>query len=227
MADKNRLHWETVTPLLKEVLGILMSEKIFTPFRLVGGTNLSLRYGYRLSVDIDLFTDAEYGNLDYRIFEKFLREHFPFYECSDTTSIVGFGRGYYIGKSVDEYIKLDLMYADPFLEEAETIDGIRMADVKDIIAMKMNVVSRGGRKKDFWDLHLLLKEYSLAEMFALHARRHEWEHNVEELLEKFTDFTEADTLPDPVCLLGKEWDEIKLDLVDAADDYAKNRTSYH
>ena len=42
MADKNRLHWETVTPLLKEVLGILMSEKIFTPFRLVGGTNLSL-----------------------------------------------------------------------------------------------------------------------------------------------------------------------------------------
>lgn len=227
MADKNRLHWETVSPLLKETLGILMSEKIFTPFRLVGGTNLSLRYGHRLSVDIDLFTDAEYGNLDYRIFEKFLREHFPFYECSDTTSIVGFGRGYYIGKSVDEYIKLDLMYTDPFLEEAETIDGVRMADIKDIIAMKMNVVSRGGRKKDFWDLHLLLKEYSLAEMFALHARRHEWEHNTEELLEKFTDFTEADISPDPICLLGKEWDEIKLDLVDAADDYAKNRTSYH
>ena len=78
MADKNRLHWETVTPLLKEVLGILMSEKIFIPFRLVGGTNLSLRYGHRLSVDIDLFTDVEYGSLDYRIFEKFLCEHFPF-----------------------------------------------------------------------------------------------------------------------------------------------------
>ena len=227
MADKNRLHWETVTPLLKKVLDILMAEKIFAFFRLVGGTNLSLRYGHRLSVDIDLFTDAKYGSLDYRIFEKFLREHFPFYECNDPTSIVGFGRGYYIGKSADEYIKLDLMYTDPVLEEAETIDGIRLASVKDIIAMKMNVVSRGGRKKDFWDLHLLLKEYSLAEMFAFHARRHEWEHNAEELLEKFTDFTEADTLPDPVCLLGKDWDEIKLDLVDAADDYAKNRTSYH
>ena len=55
MADKKRLHWETVTPLLKEVLGLLMSEKIFIPFRLVGGTNLSLRYVHRLSVDIDLF----------------------------------------------------------------------------------------------------------------------------------------------------------------------------
>ena len=76
------------------------------------------------------------------------------------------------------------MYTDPFLEEAETIDGVRMADVKDIIAMKMNVVSRGGRKKDFWDLHLLLQEYTLAEMFDLHARRHEWEHNAEELFRK-------------------------------------------
>lgn len=222
MVGDKRLHWATVTPLLKEVLGILMSEKIFTPFRLVGGTNLSLRYGHRLSVDIDLLADAEYGSLDYRAFEEFLCTRFPYCECSDTTSIVGFGRGYYIGRSVDEYIKLDLMYTDPFLEDAETIDGVRMVDVKDIIAMKMNVVSRGGRKKDFWDLHLLLREYPLAAMFDLHARRHEWEHDTEELLDKLTDFTEADADPDPVCLLGKEWDEIKLDLADEAEGYARS-----
>lgn len=202
---------------------MLMAEELFTPFRLVGGTNLSLRYGHRLSVDIDLFTDAEYRSLDYRAFEKFLREHFVYYECNDTTSVVGFGRGYYIGKSPDEYVKLDLMYTDPFLEEAETIDGIRLASVKDIIAMKMNVVSRGGRKKDFWDLHLLLADYPLATMFDLHARRHAWEHNTEELLDRFTDFTEADALPNPVCLLGKEWDEIKLDLVDAIEEYVSHQ----
>lgn len=32
MVGDKRLHWATVTPLLKEVFGILMSEKIFTPF---------------------------------------------------------------------------------------------------------------------------------------------------------------------------------------------------
>lgn len=37
--------------------------KVFEPFRLVGGTALSLQMGHRLSVDIDLFTDAEYGTL--------------------------------------------------------------------------------------------------------------------------------------------------------------------
>ena len=60
------LFYNTVTPLLKSVLDTLMAEPLFSPFRLVGGTNLSLRLGHRLSVDIDLFTDAVYRSLDYR-----------------------------------------------------------------------------------------------------------------------------------------------------------------
>ncbi len=39
-----------------------MTIEEFAPFRLVGGTSLSLRYGHRMSDDIDLFTDAEYGS---------------------------------------------------------------------------------------------------------------------------------------------------------------------
>ena len=42
MADNSYLHYETVTPLLKETLGILMSEESFAPFRLVGGTCLPM-----------------------------------------------------------------------------------------------------------------------------------------------------------------------------------------
>lgn len=208
------LRFDTVTPLLKDTLETLMAEPMFSPFRLVGGTNLSLRYGHRLSVDIDLFSDAEYGSLDFGAFEKFLRSRFPFYQCTDTTSIVSFGRGYLIGNSATDHIKLDLMYADPFISRQEVIDGIRMAGTDDIVAMKMNVISRGGRKKDFWDIHYLLGAYTLPEMFALHARRHEWEHNPAELAEKFVDFSIADEMPDPVCLLGKDWDELKLDLID-------------
>ena len=55
--EKTELRYKTVTPLLKNTLQQLMSEPLFVPFRLVGGTNLSLRYGHRLSIDIDLFTD--------------------------------------------------------------------------------------------------------------------------------------------------------------------------
>lgn len=211
----DKLHYETVTPGLKETLGRLMSEKLFAPFRLVGGTNLSLRYGHRKSVDIDLFTDAVYGSLDFDAIEDWLKSHFKYYNCPDKTSIIGFGRSYYIGQSADECIKLDLMYTDPFLETVEVIDGIKLASVRDIIAMKMNVVSRGGRKKDFWDLHLLLNEKSLPEMLAIHAARYEWEHNDAELLQKWTDFSVADKDFDPICLLGKNWEDIKLDIIEA------------
>ncbi len=148
----NTLHYETVTGLLREVLMILMNEPAFEPFRLVGGTNLSLRLGHRKSVDIDLFTDAHYDSLDFRIFERFLKASFPYYDNGGPTSIVGFGRGYYIGYSTDDCIKLDLMYTDPFIKEADKIDGIKMASMNDIVAMKLNAISRGGRKKDFFGI---------------------------------------------------------------------------
>ena len=67
----------TVNPLLARILRELMEEPLFTPFRLVGGTNLSLRYGHRKSVDIDLFTDAEYGSLDFLQFEDYLQKNIP------------------------------------------------------------------------------------------------------------------------------------------------------
>ena len=60
------LHFNTVTPLLKTILEDLMKAEEFESFRLVGGTALSLYYGHRMSVDIDLFSDAEYGSLDFK-----------------------------------------------------------------------------------------------------------------------------------------------------------------
>jgi hypothetical protein len=56
------LYWNTVTGLLKETLLELMQATEFKDFRLVGGTALSLKFGHRMSDDIDLFTDAHYGS---------------------------------------------------------------------------------------------------------------------------------------------------------------------
>lgn len=207
------LYYNTVTPLLKETLGVLMNEDIFSPFRLVGGTNLSLRLGHRMSDDIDLFTEAEYGSLNFKTFEGFLKDRFTYYDRTDKTSIVGFGRGYYIGNSKDDCVKLDLMYTDKFLNNEEVKDGIRMATVDDIVAMKINAISRGGRKKDFWDVHKLLESYTLSQMLELHQKRHEWEHKDEQVLKSLIDFEEANEMEDPKCLEGKDWDIIKLDII--------------
>lgn len=213
------LNYGTVTPLLRNTLHHLMKEALFQPFLLVGGTNLSLRLGHRLSVDIDLFSDAQYGSLDYEAFESFLKSKYSYFEKPDKTEIISFGRSYYIGESKDECIKLDLMYTDPFIREPEIIDGIRLASIDDIIAMKIDTISRGGRKKDFWDIHKLMENRDLDEMFKLHNERYPWEHNEDLLLAAMTDFSEAENWPEPICIERVEWDEIKLDIIDAVKNY--------
>ena len=216
------LYYNTVTPLLKSTLEVLMAEEIFAPFRLVGGTNLSLRLGHRMSDDIDLFTDAQYGSLNFNIFETYLRNKFSYFEKVDKTSIVGFGRGYYIGNSKDDCIKLDLMYTDEFIRDEEVKDGIRMASVDDIVAMKMNAISGGGRKKDFWDIHLLLDTYSIEDVISLHRDRYEWNHDKSKLISQFLNFEYAENDFNPICLLNKNWEDIKLDLIDTISTLNKD-----
>lgn len=208
------LHWETVTPLLRETLKWLAAEEVFNPFVLVGGTNLSLRFGHRKSVDIDLFTPEEYGSLDFNPFEEKLKSTFPYFDRPDKTDIVGFGRSYYIGESSTNAIKLDLMYTDPFISPIEINDGIRMASVKDIAAMKISAICGSGRKKDFWDIHMLLDHFELEELINFYFERHPYESTKKEVLDSLIKFAKADEYLDPICLLGKDWDIIKMDLID-------------
>jgi hypothetical protein len=217
MAQNNKLHYETVTPILINSLLKIMGEGLFAPFRLVGGTNLSLRFGHRKSDDIDLFTDAEYGSLDFSLFENYLKYSFPFYDCPDTSGIVGFGRMYFIGLDKDNCVKLDLMYTDRFFDEPEIIDNIRFASVDQIAAMKMQAIATGGRKKDWWDIHFLLEQYSLEGMLELHNKWQPYTHDEAQLLNLLTDFTGANKYPDPICNRHLQWDNIKFDIVDVVE----------
>lgn len=211
-----KLYYSTVTPLLLSILKLLMVSEVFNAFRLVGGTALNLQMGHRQSVDIDLFTDSEYGEINFETIDKYLRANFSYVDTIDS-KIVGFGKSYFIGESKDQSIKLDLFYTDSFIREMLKLDGIRLADADDIVAMKIDVVSRGARKKDFWDLHELLEHYSIDQMLKLHEERYPYGHNEKEILANFSNFEQADTDFDPICLKGKYWELIKLDILEALE----------
>ena len=207
------LRYQTVKPILRSTLERLMRIDEFRPFRLVGGTSLSLRYGHRISDDIDLFTDAEYGSIDFQLLQEILRREFPYCQ-GDCGEIVSFGTSYLVGNSKEENVKLDLFYTDPFIRPMEQIESIRMASLDDIVAMKMDVMSRGGRKKDFWDLHILRNKYTIEQMLSLYKERYPYGATDEECIAGLTNFSVADSDPDPTCLLGKIWQLIKLDFVE-------------
>jgi predicted nucleotidyltransferase component of viral defense system len=204
------LYWNTVKPRLQEVLQDIIYEPIFMPFRLVGGTALSLQLGHRMSEDIDLFTAAEYGSIDYKAIREFLENKYPF--CvSRSLDNVSFGTNFVVGNSITDCVKLDLYYTDEFIEKPIIINNIRMATINEIIAMKLEVILQGGRKKDFWDLHYFMDKMNLDDMISLYGKRYPYSDGFNYNKKQLLNFDKADNDFEPICLLGKNWEIIKLD----------------
>ena len=64
-------------------------------------------------------------------------------------------------------VKVDLVnYPYAWISQALTEDGVSLAGMDDIVAMKLSAAANRGKKKDFIDIATLLDKYSLAEMFA-------------------------------------------------------------
>jgi len=211
------LYWNTVNELLKKYLLLLMKAPEFLPFRLVGGTALSLYLGHRVSVDIDLFTDAEYNSIDFSSIDKFLTDNIEYVDMGFGIP-AGMGKSYLIGENENNSVKLDVFYTDTFIQAPIVEDGIRLATIEEIIAMKIDVISRKGRKKDFWDIHELMETYSIHQMLSLHKQRYEYTHNEVEILANFIDFADADDDFEPKCLRGKHWELVKMDIVQKIQD---------
>jgi predicted nucleotidyltransferase component of viral defense system len=208
----DRLYWNTVTPLLKSTLKDVMNCPAFDSFRLVGGTSLSLQLGHRISVDIDLFTDAEYGSVDFDVIDAYLRQTYRYVSNLPYQGSVGMGLSYLVGSSKNNTVKLDLFYTDPFVYPPLLAGPFRLAIPEEIAAMKLDIVQRVARKKDFWDLHELANRYTLSQMIEWHALRYPYEHDESLIRKNFTNFSKADNDFDPTCLRGNYWELIKMDL---------------
>ncbi|MFI3331191.1 MAG: nucleotidyl transferase AbiEii/AbiGii toxin family protein [Rikenellaceae bacterium] len=208
-----KLKLNTVNDLLYKVLLKLMQAPEFLPFRLVGGTSLSLQLGHRLSVDIDLFSDYSYSSIDFDAIDRFLKKEFNYVDSVDIQQ-VALGKSYYVGDTAQSCIKLDLYYTDSFIRPYIECDNIRLASLEDIAAMKLEVISNKGRKKDFWDIHELSNVMTLENMLSFHKERYPYSHDKVNLINSLTDFSMADNDFDPVCLKGNYWELIKLDIID-------------
>jgi hypothetical protein len=195
-----------------------MSLPDLSNFRLVGGTALSLLRGHRESVDIDMFCDGPYGGIPFDHILEVLRFKFPYVE--ETSAFVGpssqinnQGLYLFIGRDEETAIKTDILYWDaPYLYPPIVEDGIRLATVEDIAAMKLDTISRGGRKKDFWDLSEILETHKFSELLDVYKEKYPW-FEVGDVLKGLTDFTIADQMPDPICYKKKDWGTIKAEMV--------------
>ena len=205
------LYKKTVSDLLWNALVQLMTEEELQPFRLVGGTALSLQCGHRMSIDIDLFTDHKYGSVDFNQIDRLIAKRFEIAQMSESGN-QSMGKSYYVGSEENNLVKLDLYYTDTFIYQELNRERIRMATKEEIAAMKLEVIGRGGRKKDFWDIHELLDSMSIHDMLSYYEKRYPYGQTKENLIQNLTKFDSADDDFDPECLRQKHWELIKLDL---------------
>lgn len=206
-----KLYLNTVSDLLWRSLKQLMQIEEFNKFRLVGGTSLSLQRGHRQSFDIDLFTDAEYGSIDFSTLEAKLIKTFPYVDTS-AVDLVGLGKSYFIGNNENELVKLDLFHTEPFVFPYILEENVRFSSIEEVAAMKFEVIGNGGRKKDFWDIHELLESHTLDEMIEFYLKRNPYGYTKDELLIKLVDFSNAEDDFTPNCYKEKIWELIKLDI---------------
>ncbi len=205
------LHTETVTESTLELLRQLQALPELAPFSLVCGTNLALRLGHRISVDIDLFTTGAFDLIEVK---NAIADAFP-------NAIELSARNQTLLYQING-VKTDLIrHRYPEISEVGNSDGIRFASLPDVIAMKLGAVAGRGAKKDFWDVHALLKHFSVKEMIHFYVLKYP-SSDPAQVVRSLVYFEDADPQQDPVDLLNVTWLEVKTSLREHVRNYTRS-----
>ncbi len=143
-----------ILPETFDLLYRIQQDAFFNDFFLVGGTALALQIDHRLSIDLDFFSIRPFDNQQ---MEAYLSEQYGFHtDYVSTNTLKGFIQN----------VKVDfLTHAYPLVRSLLKEEGLRLASLEDIGAMKLNAIAHSGnRQKDFYDLFFLLEYHSLQDL---------------------------------------------------------------
>jgi predicted nucleotidyltransferase component of viral defense system len=191
------LYFSAVSPEALELLREIQDLPVLHDFYLVGGTSLALRYGHRVSVDLDFFTDKEFET---GFLIDTLQEKHPIRVLSQAKNSLTLELS---------TVKTDFIRHNyTLLKPVGKTDGIRMASVEDIAAMKLNSTINRGSKKDFYDIYELLNHFTLLELINFYTAKYDFSSQMT-LLKSLAYFDDAEMEPDPVSVNPTSWVSVK------------------
>ncbi len=206
------LQTQTVEGNTLGLLKSLMAMPSLQQFALVGGTNLSLRLGHRLSIDLDLFTPQPF---DVDSLARIIIAQFPDTIIASQSESMLF---LYIND-----IKVDMVVLPyPYIEPIDVVEDIRLVSIPDIVAMKLSAIARRGVKKDFWDIAELLDMYSLSEMIEFYKSKYQ-SNDIFHLVRAIAYFEDAEKQKDPDPLKKMTWKQVKLKVTQAVKKYLERQ----
>lgn len=198
----------SIEPNTLELLKKLSANPLLSSARLVGGTSLALQYGHRKSIDLDFFTTSVFNQ------EALIDELRKFGNLEIQN------RSKRILQVVLNGILLDFVDYSCYdwIDDAVEEQGIVLASPIDIAAMKINAIIGRGTRKDFIDLYVLLKHYSIHEIMSFYHRKYP-DYSEYQALLSLTYFADAESQQMPVMLIDDDWETMKKAIIKAAKEY--------
>lgn len=207
------LQAQAIEPGTLSILEKLMGLSSLQDFYLVGGTALALKYGHRLSVDLDLF-----GNKDFN-------KEFILSQLTQT-----FGEQFMYENTRAQWaifcyiynVKVDIIhYKHDQIAKAEVLDNLRLYNSLDLMAMKVNAILGRGKKKDFWDIAELLQHYTIDDCIEAHSKKYPSQQILISIPNALTYFMDADESEEPMSLKGQTWASVKKAIQQKVKEYLK------
>lgn len=205
------LYTSTVEPRTLDLLKKIMKIKEFENFILVGGTCLSLRYGHRISVDLDLFSTLDFTNEFVLSVLEDNNLKMEYRNANNPIGLFGFIDAVKVDFVKHHYFKL---LQQPIIEE-----GIRMMSDEDIMAMKIFAILKRASKKDFWDIAELLQHYTLNELEDAYKKKYPNNQMLISIHHAISYFGDADESENPISLKNQTWDSVKKTIQKRVSQY--------
>ncbi|MEJ5241003.1 MAG: nucleotidyl transferase AbiEii/AbiGii toxin family protein [Anaerolineales bacterium] len=197
-------HWEALTSETRQAFRIAATLPFIHRYYLAGGTGLALHLGHRFSVDLDFFSESpdavgaeERAMLRAAFDDPALNILFD----TDMTFVVNW-RG--VGVS---FFRLALY---PLVQKPALIEGVPLATIEEIGAMKLAAITGRGTRKDYVDLYFILQHTSLERLFEVAAVKYARVRTFAvSAMRALTYFNDAEATPMPRMLKPVSWAAIK------------------
>lgn len=212
------------TGLLKTIRELQSLESI-QDAALGGGTNLAIRYGHRVSTDIDLFFPHIIGKTGYEAIKNEVMEVYGSrvfgvqYPCDIDDQFI-FLRFFVIAS--EETIKVEVLQNMKMINDFEMQDDIRLVSELDIALFKLMSAANRATQKDIYDLDILTEKFSLLYLFE-QLRAKQILFSAETHKNIFDLDGEINPLDDPMRLL--KFDEGHAQRQDARPHHSQNRVN--
>lgn len=204
MESMNHPHWEALTPATLLAFHQVAHLTFITDFYLAGGTGLALHLGHRFSVDLDLFSPSEAAvGPDQRDAMRIL--------LKDPSLAITYDKdGTFVANWQDVGVSFFRLPLYPLVQQPVMLEGVPLATIPEIGAMKLAAIIDRGARKDLVDLYYLLQEVSLETIFEVAAVKYARVRSFPvSAIRSLAYFVDAEALPMPRMLDRTSWSRMK------------------